>query len=431
MLKSGLAKFNIQKRSLIEWLVLLIIMLPFAFAGLSEFFRIPDVIRFAIDVFLVVIFIITVLKRYIIIKKKYIPLFLLIILFLLYSIINYAFNYQSIFYYAWGLRNNFRFYMAFFIFIMYLEENEAAKYLKWFDIAFWLNFFISLFQFFVLGYKQDHLGGLFGVVTGCNGYTNLFFCIIITKSIIDYLNKNEEFWLMFLKLAASVFISALAELKFFYIEIVIIVCAAVLVTAFTWRKLIIIVFSAIALVVGIVILVALFPEFVGIFTYEMLLESASSDAGYTGVGDINRLNTFAVISKGILTTVPQKLFGLGLGNCDLSSISIFNTPFYETYSSLRYNWFSTSFLFLEMGYIGFALYISFFVINFILSLNLYKKKQANENFCQITMVMCVVCLMSVFYNAALRLEIGYLIYFTLALPFIDAKDTKENTRLQV
>ena len=425
MFKNSLVKIPIQKRSVIEWMVLLIIMLPFAFSGLNEVFMIPDVIRFAIDLFLIFILIALALKGYIIIHKNYAPLFFLIIVFFIYTLFVQIFNYQSIFYYVWGLRNNFRFYVAFFLFIMFLNESESDKYLKWFDIVFWINFFICIYQYFILGYNQDHLGGIFGVKTGCNAYLNLFFCITITKAIIDYLNKKEIVWILILKLVISIFVSALAELKFFFIELIVIVCVAVLVTAFTWRKFFIIIFSAIVLIVGIFALVNIFPEFVGLFTLEELLKSASSDSGYTSSGDINRLNAFAVISKNILITIPQKLFGFGLGNCDLSSISIFNTPFYERFSSLNYKWFSTSFWFLEGGYIGFGLFISFFVVCFILSLKLYKSGKARSDFCQISMVMCVVCLMSVIYNAALRLEIAYLVYFVLALPFISAKNTIE------
>ena len=425
MFKGSLVKISVQKRSVIEWMVLLIVMLPFAFAVLSEFLHIPDIIRFIIDVFLVVILIEIVSKRYLLIQKSYLPLLILFIGFVSYTLVAYVFNYQSIFYYIWGFRNNFRFFAAFFIFIFYLSEQESEKYLKWFDIVFWINFFISVFQYFILGYKQDYLGGIFGVEVGCNAYINLFFCIIISKSIIDYLNKKEKVWVMLLKFAVTMLVSAWAELKFFFVELVAIVCVAVLVTAFTWRKFIIIMSSFLALVAGIFVLVKIFPEFVGLFTLRGFLKSASADSGYTSSGDINRLNAFAVISKNILTTIPQKLFGLGLGNCDLSSIEIFNTPFYESYNSLNYNWFSTSFWFLETGYIGFTLFIAFFIICFILSLKLYKTGKARKDFCQISMVTCVVCLMSVIYNAALRLEIAYLVFFVLALPFISAKTYEE------
>lgn len=421
MVKRNLVKISFKKRSAIEWMVLLIIMLPFTFAGFSEFLHIPDIIRFVIDGFLIVILLEIISKRYLRLHKSYVPLFIFVTCFVCYTCITYIFNYQSIFYYAWGLRNNFRFYVAFFIFIIFLSEEESVTYLKWFDIAFWINAPVSLFQYFVLGYNQDELGGIFGVKQGCNGYTNLFFCLILSKSIINYLNKKEKIGMLILKLATTVIISALAELKFFYLEIIIIVCVAVLVTSFTWRKFVIILSCVSGLLIGIFVLVKLYPEFVDVFTFKMLIESASSDKGYTNVGDLNRLNNFAVISKLILTTIPQKLFGLGLGNCDVSSIEILNTPFYNSHSDLNYNWFSTSFWFLEGGYIGYTLFITFFVICFILSLKLYKSGKARGELCQISIVMSVVCLMSVIYNSALRLEIAYVVYFVLALPFISAK----------
>ena len=156
-----------------------------------------------------------------------------------------------------------------------------------------------------------------------------------------------------------------------------------------------------------------------------MIESLSSDKGYTNSQDINRLTALPIISKNILTEFHEKIFGLGLGNCDLSSIELLNTPFYNEYSQLNYNWFSVSFLFLETGYRGLLIFILFYIICFILCLKMYKSGTARKDFCQIAMIMCIICILSVMYNSALRLEIAYVVYFVLALPFISAK--RKNT----
>ena len=178
------------------------------------------------------------------------------------------------------------------------------------------------------------------------------------------LSKKEKLISLLLKLFASFFIGALSELKFFYIEFIVILCIVTLITKFTWKKVLVIVLGLIGMIVGVSILIRIFPEYVGQFTFELLYESAASDKGYTSSGDINRLSAISTISKYLFTERYQFFIGYGLGNCDLSSISVFNTAFYERHSDVNYNWFSHAFMYLETGYIGLILYIILFIIFF-------------------------------------------------------------------
>ena len=48
-------------------------------------------------------------------------------------------------------------------------------------------------------------------------------------------------------------------------------------------------------------------------------------------------------------------------------------------------------------------------------------------YCRFAKIMAVVAVMMLVYNASMRMEAGYMIYFTLALPFIgDGADKKQN-----
>ena len=69
----------------------------------------------------------------------------------------------------------------------------------------------------LLGYRQDYVGGIYGTSGGdVNGPLNLLLIIIVTKSIIQYINKKEKFQRVLLVLASSVGIAAFAELKAFF-----------------------------------------------------------------------------------------------------------------------------------------------------------------------------------------------------------------------
>ncbi len=418
-------KIYIKKRSMHEWLILLIFFLPFTFGTFIDFLGVTDSVRFLSDLcILLVLFFMLANKEIFVENQKIKKLLIFIGIFLLYVSINYIFNFQSPFYFLWGLRNNFRFYFAFLIYAMLCTEYDAEKMLKSLDVIFWIHIAVTIFQFFALGYEQDYLGGIFGVQRGCNAHVNIFFCIIITKSIIYFLNKKESLFLFIFKCFWTMIISAMAELKFFYFEFVIIVLIAVLVTKFTWRKFAVIISSFLAVVIGIIAISYYFPNFANFFTFEFIIENATSVTGYTNSSDLNRLTAIPVISRSILETPMERLFGLGLGNCDVSSLDFLNTPFYETYSFLNYNWFSLAFLYLEIGIVGLLVFLSFFILCIILTYTHLKKGGSNVVYCQMAILTAILAIIFTLYNSSMRLEAAFLPYFILALPFISSKGVK-------
>ncbi len=420
------SKIYIKKRSIYEWLILLIFFLPFSFGTLIDFFNLSDNVRFISDLCIVLVLFFVLSNKEIFIKNQNIKKFLIYIgVFILYVFINYIFNFQSPFYFIWGFRNNFRFYFVFLIYAMLCTEYDAERMLKSLDVIFWIHIAITLFQFFVLGYNQDYLGGIFGVDRGCNSHVNIFFCVIITKSMIYFLNKKESLLHFILKTFATMLVSAMAELKFFYFEFVLIVLIATVLTKFTWRKLLVVLFSFFAVLIGIFAVSYFFPNFANFFSIQFIIDNATSVTGYTNSSDLNRLTAIPVISRNILDTPIEKMFGLGLGNCDLSSLELLNTPFYETYSFLNYNWFSVAFLYLEIGFVGLLIFLAFFVFCIILVYRQLKKGASKNEYCQMAILMGVLAIAITIYNSSMRSESAFLAYFILALPFISKGVTNE------
>ena len=414
-------KLYIKKRTAPQWLVFFLLMMPFAFGFLIDLIGLPTFVRFSLDFALIGVFFIMCAKFQNRVKRLLAPVIVYFCLFGLYLFTSYLLNYQSVMYFIWGFRNNFRFFFAFLVFVTFVDHEEAEQYLRYFDVLFWVNFAFCLIQFYLMGYKQDYLGGLFGVSVGCNVYLNVFLCIVTAKSIIYFLNKKETIASVLCKLAASFYISALAELKFFFVEFILLLCIISLLTKFTWKKVGIIVVGLVGVVVGVSLLVQIFPEYVGQFTLELLYESAASDKGYTSSGDINRLSAISTISKVFFTKGYHYFIGFGLGNCDLSSFSFFNTPFYEKNQTVNYNWFSHAFVYLETGYIGLIFFFGLFVLLFILARKSYKSGYADPLHCLLAMTMALMCIIISFYNATHRSDAVYMISFILAFPFISKK----------
>ena len=416
---AGNQRLKIKKRSFSEWLALFVFFFQFSFGLLFEVFYIPSALKYLIDVSLIAFLFIFGFKRQLMINRKISPLVTIVVLFFVYTLIVYCFNFQSPFYYIWGVRNNFRFYIAFFAFAMCINSETADGVLKCLDILFWINFIVSILQYIFLDIHPDHLGGIFGTWGVTNAYTLIFFMIVISKSLLQTFNGREKVWKCILKCAASILVAAMAEMKFYFVIFVILLVLTSLITKLSRRKFVIVIISSIIVMLGSLLLVYFFEEFDGFFSIKSIWKLATQEH-YSSTKDINRLSAIFVLMKNYITNPLQQIFGMGLGNCDLSDVSIFNSVFYQKYSFLHYSWFSSAMMFLETGFIGMAIYLSFFAVCFVSALRQLKKGTGNRLFCQMTIVMSVMSLALFLYNSSLRVESGYMVYFVLALPFISS-----------
>lgn len=410
-----------KQKGLSQWLILFILAMPCVTATLIEILELPSLIQLAIDVACccLALFLLINWKRMLQEPVQVKCLLAVVALFVLSTVVGLVLQYQSVLYYLWGIRNNFAFFVFFFACILFLKAEDIDGYLKCFDILFVINFVVTLYQFFVLGYEQDFLGGIFGVQRGCNRQTNVFMMIVIASSVVRYLNQKEKAWLCLLKCAASLIVAALAELKMFILEFVAIIALAVLLTKFSRRKIFLLLGGCVGAVVSIRILIFIFPDWVGWFSPKMIWETATSAAGYNGTGvEVNRLTAIPIAWNTYLTTWPQKLFGLGLGHCDYASFAFLTTPFYTQYGHILYTWFHSGFLMLETGLVGVVLYCAIFIAIFFAAHSLERSGQGNPEYCQLAKIMAMMCFALFIYNDTLRNYAAYMVFFTLALPFV-------------
>ena len=415
----GLLK--IEKRPMPCWLILCIVALPLFWGVIFGLLSLPAAVKYVADVACVTLLLFMFLQRSLRFEKRILPLAFLVIAFFLYCLISYLFNYQSVIYFLWGMRNNFRFYVFFLATAIFFRERDAEKFFAFLDVLFWINVPVTLVQYFALGFKQDYLGGIFGTEVGANGFTIIFFSIVLGRSILKYMSMQESTSLCFSKCAVALLIAALAELKFFFVFFLAIMLLSAFLTAFSWRKVLIFALGAAMLFFTSTLLMLLFEEFEGFMSLENIWEVATKES-YSSDQTVNRLSSVRVL-RGIFSMDAKTVtFGMGLGNCDTSAFPICNTPFYKIYGFLRYTYFSIAFLFLEVGIVGILLYLSFFIMCFVLISRRIKSGICNKTHGQTALITSVLAMVLMVYNASLRAEIGYLVYFVLALPFIRKGD---------
>ena len=410
---------RIKRRSLPEWLTIFLVLFPFASATLTQLAGLPSAIDYCLDLAWVLLFTLGAVHTFRKGKLVTNAAGLWVILFVVYTLTAYLMRWQSPLYYLWGLRNNFRFYAAFLAVAAFLRQEDAEKSFRIFDCLFYWNFLITLVQYFLLDYSGDYLGGIFGVEQGCNGTTILFFCIVLTRSVVRYFEKKENFLQCGSKCICALFVAALAELKFFYLAFVVILLLSLLFTEFTWRKLLMVLMAFAGVSVGTALLAQLFRGDSEWFTLQWMYNLVSSDRGYTSAGDLNRLTAIPMINELWLKAWGQRLFGLGLGNCDASNYAFLNTPFFRKYGDMHYTWMSYAQMYLECGYVGLAFYWGFFLLLYFKIRRFQKYGNGDmASYCRVARILTVLCPIISVYNGSLRMESGYMVYFALAVPFV-------------
>lgn len=405
-------------------MMLFIFFFPAAQAFLTELLPIPDAIKFLCDGFLVLLLLKLFSQRFTKIDNYSMPFVVIVGLFFFITLVGYLFNYQSVFYYLWGLRNNIRMFVAFFAFAYLADWEDAKGWIKALDVLFVINFAVVILQYFS-GYGQDYIGGIFGTSKGCNGSLLIFLCIVFAKTILSFMRGEEKMSKCIFVSVASLLVSTLSELKMFFILFILILFMASFMTAHSIKKTLFFAFGAVLVVLFGTLLTVLYKDFTDFLSFDSLIK-ALTDTGYATDEDIGRFTALPVISQRFLPGFFKKLFGLGLGNCDSSSLSMFNTPFFESHQTVHYSYFSYAFLFLETGFVGLALYASFFVASFFVSRKLKKLEMADKFACQMSIILSVISLILLVYNSSLRMEIGFMLFFVLALPIISANEQRES-----
>ena len=325
----------------------------------------------------------------------------------------------------WGIRNTFRFFVFLYACVSILDKQDVDAILKmlfYFQVP---NLLLTLIQY-ANGYYGDHLGGIFGTVTGCNGYTNVYFCILLAYQAISYVDGRDGITKLVFVAASSLFIAALAELKFYFFEVAIIAFFVLLYRINRVKTFVLFGFVLLAFFAALQVFSSVFPSAYEMLTnFDELLNYSTDSTGAVMGYNISRLNAFSDINAFIFhDNLLLNLFGIGFGNAGNSSFSFFTSDFYRVFGNLNYHFFTHQTWFIETGYVGFGLLVILFI-----ALYLYCGKWAKRlcsdslyfRFAQIVIIITVLCF---WYNQMLRVEGAYLTFFVLSIPFILVKYSK-------
>lgn len=342
-------------------------------------------------------------------------LFMIVLLLVFTSFVGVVWNGSSIRLFLHGLRINGKFFIFFFIAAFSLREKDISKFFRLLQNFLWINVIACSVQYFLLEYKGDHCGGLFG--TGnANGWLNIFVCIITAYTVCSYICGSYELKHVALNCIACAYLSALAELKFYFFELAIIFILAIMLSKPSVKKVVVGIAGILfLLVISQMVDLLWSSNSSSAFTLEGIQYYFSEKSyGYASVGDFGRIGGIEKASKYFFGG-KQSLLGMGLGMCG------YGTSFHSKYAFLHYIWFSYLYIYLEQGWIGLLLYVAFFVFVFIGSRKVGKKIQypSSTSNCLVLFAQClaVIGIILLWYNTTVTNYQAYFLFVALSFPF--------------
>ena len=270
----------------------------------------------------------------------------------------------------------------------------------------------------------DFISGLYsnGAERGGNASLDWLMCIVCSYETVKYLNTRGSVKRLALCWVAALYMAAMAEIKLFFLQTVIIAVLAVAICKKSLKIVVFAVAAGIALYFGIQVMYAMFPGFADFFTLENILAYVTRKGGYSSRGHlsgVDRLTAIPYVYKNFLKETTDKIFGIGLGNGDFSSFKFFTSAFYRHYGWSGYSFFSSSFILLELGTAGLLGYLLYYG-NYLRQAVRVKTKATNEKSIQYTvMILSMMTFLMFFSNQTMRLEASaYMVTAVLVFPFI-------------
>lgn len=415
--------FRVDAKSISKILTIELFFIFFS-SALIDFLHFPSFITYGIDMINLLVFLYFLTSMHgksIIVSCQYKKIYGLTILLIVICLFTALINYVNPLLVMWGARNLLRYFPFFLLLIIYWDDRDSDKFTKfllWFQIP---NFFIVIYQFHVLGYSQDYLGGIFGFTQGCNSYVNVYMCICVTMIVTKYIKNKISLLFLVYTIISWMYIAALTELKIAFIEIPMIVILAIFINKPSLRNVLITGILVLGLSIGLRFIVQYFPMWEEVFQgIDSLMEvGESTEGGY----NISRFSAFEEINFIFFdNSIFYNLFGYGLGNCEYSSFSFLVSDFYKNYGHYNYRWFSHQMWFLQCGYAGVTGILAYMYSLVLWILSNKRRFNDKSEFVPYSLILLILFVINFIYNASLTTEVGYLLFGALAIPFVYFKN---------
>jgi hypothetical protein len=395
---------------------------------LSRFFTENFGVSYSIKVFFDIISIVmSILGIFVLLANKYILkntifkiwLFLMLILGIIIVASTLRNGISNFKIYSEGLFPLIRYALAIFTGVIFVQKNQIIKLFNCTEYLLIVNVLVMLIQYVFMGLEQDDIGGTFGNTAGVNAIQNVLCIYVVIYELCMFLNKKSSIKRLIFYIFVTLCIAALAEITVFFGELILLfICFILFSKQIDFIKKIFILFGSIlVLFIGIRLYLIIFPNRAFLLSWNNILNYLGVNVAYgnTGVYAISRIHPFYQLKNFFM--MNNQTFWLGL-NINVTSKS---SLFYSLYDfRLHYDWFSSTIVFLEIGFLGVLCFLSTWFLYLIAGI-LCKYKNVWTYF---GIFVSLINLILFFYNDSLTNM--YTAYFIGIMSSIYIKDGKCN-----
>lgn len=301
----------------------------------------------------------------------------------------------------WGIKNFLRFFLLTYSIIGRYKFLDSYTFKKLLTKLFYLNLLAITIDFFA-GRKGDSMGGIF---LG-NGDLAIFLIVSLFLFTSDYFVGRKKKLLVVGAYVSSFIIAMLAEIKFLYLIIpMCLYLSYVLIKKMTIMNITVFILSCMFIVPSLKYALSFYynDAYIEAIFNEEERDDYLSNSGYNLGMDKNGFNRNTSIENVQLLffrdNIQTSLVGFGLGSA--SNSKTFGTWIADKYRFTGYFFFTSSFVLIETGWIGFILFISIYLFILLRFLYYYIKSKNNQEkyWAAIGTMMGIMTFMFIWYNS--------------------------------
>lgn len=400
-------------------IVLFVLYFTVIMESLIDELHFPGAIRYLNDMAIVIAFIAMLLKPGRAVRRLHSGLLCLSVI-LIYWVFTLSALLREVdpILYLWATRNTFRGFIFFFACVTYLNREDLPGIFNKLLVLQVVSVALAIYQHFILGLNMDATGGIFGHGNGAG--VNTYNALLVAFFLNRYLAGEERLSKFAVSMVSALIIAAVAEEKISYFNLSIIVIISLICSRHIEKIVPTLCISAIVGFIGLEILRTLYPNMFEIISNLDLINEylrTTSDEGYV----LPRIGSFQIIVERFFSDDPLgQLLGVGFGNGETGAYEFLNGPFFLSHGYLHYRWFTHQWVMIECGLVGFCAYLLFFII---IAFKMIKEKISNSDvhtysYSVMGIGLSLISIISIWYNATLKIDMCYLAFFSLSIGFI-------------
>lgn len=303
--------------------------------------------------------------------------------------------------------------------IVFWDSSDVQRAYRIFQIWYVLNLVLSILEFALFDKRNDMLGGFIGCRMGSNEYMNLLHCAMLIAVLAESFSENRLKPYTVFVIFASVLLASLQELKFFYIEFLLILFGVAVIYAaqkrLGWKTVCwTVVLAAASIGIGLIAMYYAYPKhfavMVGTKSYARYEETSRVSYGIGRVHFIREINELWFHGGR-----SKNLFGLGFGAVHPG------TDFYAANEQLNYYLFAHQMLFLEGGIIGLVLFELIFAASALYCGWDFLRNRPMSVEKTFGVMFSLIMMLNILYNDAVHNITAMLIWPMMAVPYIVRK----------